>query len=170
MKERPLSETGMVRALDPAIGLSIWQRFQFKLLGYLLALSCLSSVVAGGIYYSRQVKFVEAEQATRGRTLISNLAGQSELGAYSNDSAFLTAHDEDAGWSEPLMWMGILDAVQNRPTDARGHLEEALKADNQNGFIPEAIGVICLALGHTKEADKQFEAAKKLGRDVPDLK
>jgi signal transduction histidine kinase len=81
----------MVRALDPAIGLSWWQRFQSRLLGYLIALSCLTSVVAGGIYYSRQVKFVRAEQTARGQTLISNLAGQSELGAYSNDAAFLAA-------------------------------------------------------------------------------
>lgn len=81
----------MVRALDPAIGLSWWQRFQSRLLGYLIALSCLTSVVAGGIYYSRQVKFVRAEQTARGQTLISNLAGQSELGAYSGDAAFLAA-------------------------------------------------------------------------------
>jgi signal transduction histidine kinase len=81
----------MVRALDPAIGLSWWQRFQSRLLGYLIALSCLTSVVAGGIYYSRQVKFVQAEQSARGQTLISNLAGQSELGAYSGDAAFLAA-------------------------------------------------------------------------------
>jgi signal transduction histidine kinase/HAMP domain-containing protein len=79
----------MVRALD--VGAGRWQRFQTRLLGYLIALSCLSSIVAGAIYYSRQVKFVEAEQQTRGRTLISNLAGQSELGAYSGDAAFLAA-------------------------------------------------------------------------------
>ncbi len=90
-QDRPLSDTGMVRALDPAIGLSWWQRFQSRLLGYLIALSCLTSVVAGGIYYSRQVKFVQAEQTVRGQTLISNLAGQSELGAYSGDAAFLAA-------------------------------------------------------------------------------
>jgi len=81
----------MVRALDPAVGLKGWRRFQSRLLGYLLALSVFSSVVAGAIYYSRQVKFVEEEQRERGQTLISNLAGQSELGAYSGDVAFLVA-------------------------------------------------------------------------------
>lgn len=85
----PFSDTGMVRALDPNIGLSPWHRFRFRLLGYLIALSCAISLVVGGVYYSIQVKFVATEQETRGRTLISNLAGQSELGAYSGDAAFL---------------------------------------------------------------------------------
>jgi len=83
------TETGITRALDPRGGLGFFQRFQYRLLGYLLALSIASSVVAGGIYYSRQVKFVEAEQAKRGRTLIRNLSGQSELGAYAGDATFL---------------------------------------------------------------------------------
>lgn len=87
MKEG-FTETGITRALDEG-GLSFFRRFQIRLLAYLLTLSVVSSVVAGGIYYSRQVKFVRAEQTRRGRTLISNLAGQSELGAYSGDAAFL---------------------------------------------------------------------------------
>ena len=90
-KPLSLSDTGMTRALDPDTHLGGWRRFQSRLLGYLLALSVLTSVAAGGIYYSRQVKFVEAEQAERGQTLIGNLAGQSELGAYSGDAGFLTA-------------------------------------------------------------------------------
>jgi len=85
---RSFTETGITKALQRG-GPGFFRRFQYRLLGYLLALSFASSVVAGGIYYSRQVKFVEAEQAKRGRTLISNLAGQSELGAYAGDPAFL---------------------------------------------------------------------------------
>ena len=65
--------------------------FQTRLLAYLIAFSCVVSVGAGYIYYSRQVKFVEADQARRGNTLISNLAGQSELGAYSGNQSFLLA-------------------------------------------------------------------------------
>lgn len=90
-RARLLDDSGALPALDPSSGLKRSHRFQTRLLGYLLALSCTSSIIAGAIYYSRQVKFVEAEQATRGQTLISNLAGQSELGAYSGDPAFLTA-------------------------------------------------------------------------------
>lgn len=85
-------------------------------------------------------------------------------------SAFLTAHDEDTAWSEPLLWLGILDAVQSRPVDARQHLEAAQKADAQNGLIVEALGVASLALGYSKESEKLFEEARKLGRQIPDAK
>jgi signal transduction histidine kinase/HAMP domain-containing protein len=89
--EYSISDVSVSTALEPTRRLRGWQRFQSRLLGYLLALSVLTSVAAGSIYYSRQVKFVEAEQAERGQTLIGNLAGQSELGAYSGDAGFLTA-------------------------------------------------------------------------------
>jgi signal transduction histidine kinase len=89
--ETAFSDISVTRALDPSVGLPWWRRFQSRLLGYLLALSILTSVTAGGIYYSRQVKFVQAEQDVRGQTLIGNLAGQSELGAYSGDAGFLAA-------------------------------------------------------------------------------
>ena len=65
------------------------RRFQLGLLAYLIAFSFICSVTAGYIFYTRQIKFVQADQQTRGKTLISNLAGQSELGAYSGDRAFL---------------------------------------------------------------------------------
>ncbi|MCA9670225.1 MAG: HAMP domain-containing protein [Myxococcales bacterium] len=89
--EERVTLTGAVRALDPARELRWHGRFQVRLLAYLLLFSLAISLTAGYIYYTRQVKFVEAEQKKRGRTLISNLAGQSELGAYSGDRAFLTA-------------------------------------------------------------------------------
>jgi signal transduction histidine kinase len=117
-RDLPLTDTGMVRALDPAIGLGLWQRFQTRLLGYLLALSCFSSVVAGAIYYSRQVKFVQAEQAARGRTLISNLAGQSELGAYSDDAAFLAGPARRAFLEKDVSFA----AIYNRKGELLIHL------------------------------------------------
>ena len=79
--EERVTLTGAVRALDPARELRWHGRFQVRLLAYLLLFSLAISLTAGYIYYTRQVKFVEAEQKKRGRTLISNLAGQSELGA-----------------------------------------------------------------------------------------
>jgi signal transduction histidine kinase len=117
-KDLQLTDTGMVRALDPAIGLSIWRRFQTRLLGYLLALSCFSSVVAGAIYYSRQVKFVQAEQSSRGRTLINNLAGQSELGAYSDDAAFLAGPARRAFLEKDVSFA----AIYNRKGELLIHL------------------------------------------------
>jgi len=118
-------------------------------------------------YDEIQKQYIEEDQPTVAECFFNAalaLVKRNDLGrAY---SAFLTAHDEDPGWSEPLMWMGILDAVQNRPTDARGHLEEALEADDQNGLIPEAVGVIALAMGLNKEAGERFEAARNLGRSI----
>ncbi|MCC6747694.1 MAG: HAMP domain-containing protein [Deltaproteobacteria bacterium] len=81
--------SGLARALDGTVAVRWWQRFQTRLLSSLILLSVATSLAAGSIYYTRQVKFVEEEQAKRGATLISNLAGQSELGAYSGDRAFL---------------------------------------------------------------------------------
>lgn len=84
-------------------------------------------------------------------------------------STFQTAHDEDPEWSEPLVWMGVLDAVQSRPIEARQHFESAQKADTKNGLIVEASGVVSLALGYTKEAATLFEEARELGRQIPEL-
>ena len=108
-RRKHFSETGLVKALDPGQGLGFFQRFQYRLLGYLLVLSIASSVVAGGIYYSRQVKFVEAEQSKRGSTLISNLAGQSELGAYSGDSTFLFGPARRAFQESDVSFTAIYD-------------------------------------------------------------
>ena len=83
-------------------------------------------------------------------------------------TAFLTAHDEDPGWSEPMLWMGILDAVQNRPLDARKHLETAFEKDAESGLAAEAIGVVCMALGYSKEADTYLDQARELGRELPE--
>ncbi|MCB9555104.1 MAG: HAMP domain-containing protein [Deltaproteobacteria bacterium] len=79
----------MMRALDPSRRLRWRQRFQVRLLGYLLLLTMAMSATTGYIFYSRQVKFVRAEQEIRGRTLIKNLAGQSQLGTYTGDQTFL---------------------------------------------------------------------------------
>ena len=67
------------------------RRFQLGLLAYLIFFSFVCSVVAGFIFYTRQVNFVHGDKLKRGKTLISNLAGQSELGAYSGDRGFLMA-------------------------------------------------------------------------------
>ncbi len=83
------SITGLVRALDPNAGLRFWSRFQTRLMAWLFLLSVATSVVAGYVFYRRQMQFVKTEQRRRGGTLISNLAGQSELGAYSGDRSFL---------------------------------------------------------------------------------
>jgi signal transduction histidine kinase len=80
-----------VRALDPQKGLRWRHRFQTRIVAWLILLAAAISVVAGVIYYRRQMEFVQDEQDQRGRTLINNLAGQCELGVYAEDRAFLAA-------------------------------------------------------------------------------
>ncbi|MCK5797685.1 MAG: hypothetical protein KAI47_10905, partial [Deltaproteobacteria bacterium] len=79
----------LVRSLNPSAGLGFWPRFQTRLLAWLLLLSLATSIAAGTIFYQQQLSFVRTEQQRRGKTLISNLAGQSEFGAYSEDRSFL---------------------------------------------------------------------------------
>ena len=79
----------LVRSLNPSAGLGFWRRFQTRLLAWLLLLSLATSIAAGTIFYQQQLSFVRTEQQRRGKTLISNLAGQSEFGAYSEDRSFL---------------------------------------------------------------------------------
>ncbi len=101
------SLTDMVRALDPMGGLRWRDRFQVRLVASLVLLSLATSATAGLVYYRRQVGFVEAEQRKRGRTLISNLAGQSELGAYARDRAFLAVPARRALWEEDVNYVAI---------------------------------------------------------------
>lgn len=97
----------IVAAVDPAASLRIWDRFQARLMAWLILLAALISLVAGAIYHNRQVKYVKAEQAKRGKTLISNLAGQSELGVYAEESSFLTPAARRAFLEEDVSFVVI---------------------------------------------------------------
>lgn len=99
----------MVRALDPAAGLGFWSRFQTRLLLWLILLSVATSAVAGYIFYRRQLQFVKTEQHRRGSTLISNLAGQSELGAYAGDRSFLIGPVRRAFLEPDVVFVSIYD-------------------------------------------------------------
>ena len=88
-KRGDISLQSLNLALESARGLPLTSRFQTRLVAWLIVLSAATSAVAGYVFYRRQLDFVRAEQERRGHTLINNLAGQSELGAYSNDRSFL---------------------------------------------------------------------------------
>jgi signal transduction histidine kinase/HAMP domain-containing protein len=103
------SITGLVRSLDPSAGLRFWSRFQTRLLAWLFLLSVATSVVAGYAFYRQQVQFVKTEQRRRGSTLISNLAGQSELGAYSGDRSFLIGPARRAFIEPDVAFVSIYD-------------------------------------------------------------
>jgi tetratricopeptide (TPR) repeat protein len=96
-------------------------------------------------------------------------AGLSYMKAGNTDqakSAFENAAHEDEKWAEPLMYLGLIAAMQKRPLEAKKQWDAARKLDPKNGLLAEGIGLACLALGLTKEADKNFEEARKLGRTV----
>jgi signal transduction histidine kinase/HAMP domain-containing protein len=63
------------------------RRFRTRVFIYLLLLSLATSLISGGTYYSRQVKFIERDRARRAHTLLTSLATQAELGAYARDPA-----------------------------------------------------------------------------------
>lgn len=81
----------LVRALGPAGKIRVWDRYRTRVLLWLVGLSAGTSIFTGYVYYTQQVGFIRAEQTTRGRTIVANLAGQSELGAYSGDLSVLHA-------------------------------------------------------------------------------
>jgi tetratricopeptide (TPR) repeat protein len=82
-------------------------------------------------------------------------------------AAFLAATMEDPEWPEPRVWAGMLDGVLGRPAAARSELEAARKLEARNPLLCEAIGATCLALGYPKEAERNFQEARALGREVP---
>jgi tetratricopeptide (TPR) repeat protein len=82
-------------------------------------------------------------------------------------AAFASALDEDKEWAEPCLCAGLLDLVLGRPAQARPLLEAARRLDAQNGLAAEALGTACLGLGYPKEAERQFEEARGLGRNIP---
>ncbi len=90
------------------------RRFQLGLLAYLIFFSFVCSVVAGFIFYTRQVNFVHTDKLKRGKTLISNLAGQSELGAYSGDRGFLMAPARRAYMEDDVSFT-IIYSISGRP-------------------------------------------------------
>lgn len=83
------------------------RRFQSRLLTYLIAFSVVCSVGAGSIFYTRQVKFVQADQIKRGRTLVHNLAAQSELGAHAGDRAFLFEPSRKTFFNKDVLYTAV---------------------------------------------------------------
>jgi len=81
--------------------------------------------------------------------------------------AFRNAQKEDPNWSEPIMYLGMIEALDKDPNQAKQHWEAARKLDPKNGLLCETLGLAALAMGLNKEADRFFDEARKLGRAVP---
>ena len=81
-------------------------------------------------------------------------------------SSFEAAHQDDTQWPEPLIWLGMVNALEGQPAVARENWEAARSLQPDNALLPECIGLSCLALGLNKEAEKNFEAARGQGREI----
>src|SRR6202008_3937625 len=85
------------------------RRFRTRVFFYILTLSLATSVVSGGGYYSRQVKFIEKDRARRAHTLLTSLATQAELGAYAGDAALCDLPARRTFGEEDVVLAGIYD-------------------------------------------------------------
>ncbi|MBE7465281.1 MAG: tetratricopeptide repeat protein [Planctomycetes bacterium] len=81
-------------------------------------------------------------------------------------SSFQNAADEDTEWAEPLLWLGMIEALQENPSRSREHWQKAKQLDPQNAWLTEQLGLTALALGLRQESERLFEEARKLGREV----
>jgi len=81
--------------------------------------------------------------------------------------AFRNAQKEDPNWSEPILYLGMVEALDKDPNQAKQHWAAARKLDPKNGLLCETLGLAALAMGLSKEADRFFDEARKLGRTVP---
>jgi signal transduction histidine kinase len=85
------------------------RRFRTRVFFYILTLSLATSVVSGGVYYSRQVKFIEIDRTRRAHTLLTSLATQAELGAYAGDAALCDLPARRTFGEEDVVMAGIYD-------------------------------------------------------------
>lgn len=62
-------------------------RFRTRVFGYIAILSLATSMASAGVYYWRQLGFIEHDRARHARTLLGSLATEAELGAYASDAS-----------------------------------------------------------------------------------
>jgi signal transduction histidine kinase len=75
----------------------------------LLALSLVTSAVAGAIFYRLQLEFIEKDRARRAATLLTSLATQTELGAYAGDAALCDLPVRRTFREDDVVLVGIYD-------------------------------------------------------------
>ena len=69
-------------------------RFRARVFLYIAALVLTTAAFSAGIYYWRQLGFIQKDRARRAKTLLANLANQAELCAYAGDPGlcYVAAH------------------------------------------------------------------------------
>jgi signal transduction histidine kinase len=84
-------------------------RFRRRVFLSILALSLLTSTLTGAVFYSLQGKFIVADRARRGHTLLTSLATQAELGAYAHDAVLLNLPVRRTVSEEDVILAGVYD-------------------------------------------------------------
>ncbi len=84
-------------------------RFRRRVFLSILALSLLTSTLTGAVFYSLQGKFIAADRARRGHTLLTSLATQAELGAYAHDKVLLNLPVRRTVREEDVILAGVYD-------------------------------------------------------------
>lgn|GEM_PF-3243513 len=85
------------------------RRFRTRVFAYLIGLTLVTSVVSGGTYYQRQVRFIEKDRALRAHTLLTSLATQAELGAYAGDAALVDLPARRTFREPDVVLVGVYD-------------------------------------------------------------
>ncbi|MCA1665313.1 MAG: hypothetical protein LC659_13795, partial [Myxococcales bacterium] len=86
------------------------RRFRTRVFVSLLALSLVTSAVAGAIFYRLQLEFIEKDRARRASTLLTSLATQAELGAYAGDPALCDLPVRRTFGEDDVVMAGVYDS------------------------------------------------------------
>ena len=85
------------------------RRFRTRVFLYIAALSLATSTVSAGVYYSRQLGFIQKDRTRRAKTLLTSLATQAELGAYAGDAALCDLAARRTFSEDDVLLVGVYD-------------------------------------------------------------
>jgi signal transduction histidine kinase len=122
----PLSKTGSLYAFDAKIP-RYPRRFRWRVIGYILFISLLTSGVAFGFSYLRQAEFMRLDRHERGRTLSQTLAEGADLGVLSDEPALL------AGAADRLLASSDVEFVEVYRLDGSRLLRRARESGGDSG-------------------------------------
>ncbi len=76
---------------------------------WILGMSLVMSVGSSTVYYTRQMKFLEADNQRRSRSLLGYLAAQAEIGAYADDPGLLDLPARRLAQEEDVVFVALYD-------------------------------------------------------------
>ncbi len=119
-----MGKTGSLYAFDAKIP-RYPRRFRWRVIGYILFISLLTSGVAFGFSYLRQAEFMRIDRHERGRTLSETLAEGADLGVMSDEPALVT------GAAERLLTSSDVEIVEVFRVDGSRLFRRARKSSGK---------------------------------------